>query len=297
MHSSVLNRAFFRDLFRQTEADEFLIEHPKTGMLMVLVPAGKFLTDTDGSSPFEVELPAFYVAVHPVTNEQYARFIVETDHRLPAPSLSYCPLLWKNGTFPPEKAAHPVVYVSWDDATAYCQWAGMRLPTELEWEKAARGLDGRDYPWGKNWDPSRCRNYRNRGLGPTAGVWRYGSGGAPFGGLQLSGNVWEWCADWYDHAAYALYQQGNLALPSTGKYRVVRGGSWFHGRDLVKRHVGGDPWSSGYQQKVRWQRQHEMQVMQRGIRKFLAGHRYKTEPGDSHNSCGFRCVLVLDASP
>ena len=215
MSPAALDRAFFRDLFRQTETDEFLIEHPKTGMLMVLLPAGKFLTNTGGGAPFKVYLPAYYVGVHPVTNTQYARFVAETGHRPPSNQF------WQESG----KMDHPVVCVSWDDATAYCKWAGLRLPTELEWEKAARGLDGRAYPWGTHWDPNRCRNEGNK---TTAGVWRYGQGGSPFGGLQLSGNVWEWCDDWYEDYAYTRYRQGNLATASSGRYRVARGGSWFN---------------------------------------------------------------------
>jgi formylglycine-generating enzyme required for sulfatase activity len=197
---------------------EHLIEHPKTGMLMVLVPAGKFLTDTGGGAPFEVDLSAYYVAVHPVTNAQYARFVAETGHR---PPLDW---LWQESG----RMDHPVTNVSWDDAMAYCIWAGLRLPTELEWEKAARGLDGRAYPWGNDWDPNRCRKYGYRGGETTAGVWRYATGGSPFGALQLSGNVLEWCSDWDDHNAYARYRQGNLAAPSSRSHRVQRGGSWFN---------------------------------------------------------------------
>lgn len=195
---------------------EHLIEHPKTGLLMVLVPAGKFLTFTRKGQPFEVDLPAFYVAAHPVTNAQYARFVAETRHRPPDNGI------WQEAG----KMHQPVVYVDWDDAIAYCRWAGLRLPTELEWEKAARGLDGRTYPWGKAWNPIyRCRNFQNKGSETTAEVWRYGQGGAPFGGLQFSGNVWEWCADWYDAYAYDFYREGTTA-PSYSQCRVLRGGSW-----------------------------------------------------------------------
>jgi formylglycine-generating enzyme required for sulfatase activity len=194
MSSAVIDRAFIRDLFRQIEeVGQHIIEHPKTGMLMVLVPAGTFLTETGDGTLFEVDLPSYYVAVHPVTNVQYARFVAETGHRKPEHSdFKSAAAVWKNGTFPPGQADHPVVCVSGEDAKSYCRWAGLRLPSEQEWEKAARGLDGRAYPWGKDRDPKCCwdaaRNYHNK-----ANVWRYGRGGAPFGGLQFSGNVWEWC--------------------------------------------------------------------------------------------------------
>ena len=168
---------------------EHLIEHSKTGQLMVLVPAGKSL---DGTC-FAVDRSAYYIGVHPVTNAQHARFVAETGHRPPDNQI------WQDsGT-----TNHPVTNVSWEDVTAYCGWAELRLPTDLEWEKAARGLNGSAYPWGMTWDSRRCRNGTNKCKKRTADVWRYGQGGAPFGGLQLSGNVWEWCAN-----------------------RVVRGGSW-----------------------------------------------------------------------
>jgi formylglycine-generating enzyme required for sulfatase activity len=251
MPSTVLDRSFFSALFHQIDVHEFLIEHPKTDMLMVLVPAGKFLTDTGGGAPFEVDLPAYYVGVHPVTNAQYTRFVAETGHSHPGNRF------WQESG----KMNHPVVDVSWDDATAYCQWAGLRLPMELEWEKATRGLDGRSHPWGKHWNPSRCRNEGNKRGETTAGVWSYGQGGSPFGGLQLSGNVWEWCTDWYDHNAYTRYRQGNLAAPSSGQSRVIRGGSW------------GNAYPGC----------------------FVASRRNIDSPDDHCGDSGFRCVMA--ASP
>ncbi|MCX6623225.1 MAG: SUMF1/EgtB/PvdO family nonheme iron enzyme [Acidobacteria bacterium] len=180
-----------------------LIENPKDGTLLVLIPEGEFLA---GEEKFRVRLPGYYLALHPVTNGQYKRFKPE----------------WKRND------EHPVVDVNWDDAQAYVKWAGLRLPTELEWEKGARGVDGREYPWGEKWDPAKCRNSTNKGSGQTCGVWSYPEGQSPWGMYQMAGNVWEWCEDWYESGAYTKYKAGNLTRPSSGGSRVLRGGSWYY---------------------------------------------------------------------
>lgn len=156
-----------------------------------------------------VELPAFELSATPVTNAQYEAFVAATGWASPPH--------WADGRPPPQLADHPVTWVDWTDAEAFCRWAGGRLPTEREWEKAARGIDGRIYPWGDESDERRAVVGRGHERGTTAPVGSCVSGASPYGLLDMAGNVWEWTSSWY----------GPYPEPAAaGTERVLRGGSY-----------------------------------------------------------------------
>jgi len=221
----------------------------KDGMVEVYVPAGEFLMGSnDGGDnekpPHKVYLDAYWIDQTPVTNAMFARFI--------AANPGYSTLAEKVGSgyiyninkkqYDEVKGAdwrhphgagsnldglenHPVVLVSWEDAKAYCVWVGTRLPTEAQWEKAARGTDGRTYPWGEKEPDATLANF-NMNVGATTPVGSYPAGASPYDALDLAGNVWEWCADWYGADYYAKSPPKNPTGPVNGSSRSMRGGCW-----------------------------------------------------------------------
>lgn len=189
---------------------------------MVLIPAGPFLMGTDEfdieGPPRTVHLPDFLIDRIPVTNTRYAAFVRATGHR-PPPD-------WPGGRPPKGRLDHPVERVTWDDARAFASWAGKRLPTEAEWEKAARGTDGRRWPWGDAFDEARCITWDHAmALGDvtTVPVGSHPDGASPYGVLDMAGNAEEWVADVFLPYPGSTHR----SAASSGGQRVLRGGSWF----------------------------------------------------------------------
>ncbi len=216
----------------------------------ILIPPGAFIMGTDiepfygtaleqsrhakfDESPIHaVNLAPYYIDRYPVTNAEYARFIQSTEHVAPAH--------WKGPNFRSGEANLPVVGVTWHNATTYAQWAGKRLPTEAEWEKAARGVDGRIYPWGDEFEPFNSADETDNATGntkdnliaqllsdrltPVGARTRVSS---PYGVDEMAGNVWEWTADWYRPYDGNRYRESDYGV----KQKVLRGGSWLEVRD------------------------------------------------------------------
>lgn len=218
----------------------------KDGAQMILIPAGEFemgssLGDTDERPVHRVSLDAFYIDMYEVTNAQYKKFVDATS--------AQSPIYWKYSNF--NEPNQPVVGITWEEASAYAKWAGKRLPTEAEWEKAARGgLIGKKYVWGDNPTPPQgAGNFGDETAKLVFKSWSiikgYDDGfshPAPVGSFtpndyglyDMMGNVWEWCLDYYDSSYYSSSPKSNPKGPSSGTDHVLRGGSWFADDDYLR---------------------------------------------------------------
>ena len=235
---------------------------------MVLVPAGVFLRGAPAPTPPEkddaparsVHLDAFYIDRAEVSNGAYARFLEATGRRPPSWSPQdgrrgedWGRFSWEGRHPQPGTADLPVTLVTWFDAEAYCAWAGKRLPTEAEWEKAARGTDGRRYPWGSA-PPSGRASFGGARSGPLP-PGSFPGGAGPYGAVDLAGNVAEWVADYHDPGYYRGAPDRNPQGPERGAARVVRGGWWRDAED-----------------------------------KLQTFRRWRVPPARKHGGVGFRCV-------
>jgi formylglycine-generating enzyme required for sulfatase activity len=191
---------------------------------MVLIPAGNFIMGSDDRMPDEgpqhtVNLASYWIDLYEVTNAQYKKFIDATKRHSPSH--------FRNRTYPTGKANHPVTEVTWYDAVAYCTWSGKRLPTDQEWEKAARGTDGRMFPWGNEFDVNRANTPQRwqalKEEGDTMPVGSFPNGVSPYGVYDMSGNVWEWTSSWYE--AYPGNEHPSENYGET--YKTLKGGSWW----------------------------------------------------------------------
>jgi formylglycine-generating enzyme required for sulfatase activity len=211
---------------------------------MVSVEAGEF---TMGADKWEEEQPihrvyldAFKIGKYPVTNEEYKAFIADNGYKNEVFWTSegwqwreeesiFAPLYWHERKW--NGPNFPVVGGSWYEASAYAEWlsqtTGVKyaLPTEAQWEKAARGSKGLEYPWGNKFDKNKCNSYEG-GLGRTSPVGTFPIGVSPYGCMDMAGNVWEWCSDWYGEDYYKKSPAKNPKGPSNGSGRVIRGGGW-----------------------------------------------------------------------
>jgi formylglycine-generating enzyme required for sulfatase activity len=247
---------------------------------MILIPAGEFIMGSDKKvdrNAYQAEFPqrrvylkAYEIDKFEVTTVQFLKFVLA--HDMP-------PLIdWQydGGNFQETMSSHPVMHVSWDEADAYCRWAGKRLPTEAEWEKAARGEDGRIYPWGNQMAGLSRANYGRTGLSgpvrdrperlllypPIISVDKYDNAVSPYGVFQMSGNVAEWVADWFDRTYYATAPDKDPMGPEKGTQRSFRGGSWIDSTPSVR-----------------------------------AAQRNGTDPNTRMNWLGFRCARDVNPDP
>jgi formylglycine-generating enzyme required for sulfatase activity len=239
----------------------------KDGAPMALIPEGPFDMGVpkaardggfDERPNHEVFVDSFYMDIYEVTNGRYLQFVTETGHRVPQHPTDASKGLWKGNMMPESVTDLPVINVDWFDAKAYCQWAGKRLPTEAEWEKAAKGQNDWRFAWGDVEPTTEHANFNQigwRGEATLVQVGIYEKGKSPYGIYDVAGNVWEWVSDWYQVDYYSHSPTHNPKGPKTGKYKAVRSSGW----------QGETP---------------QMRVFTR----------IKSLPTDRNNSTGFRCA-------
>jgi sulfatase modifying factor 1 len=207
-----------------TKKVSLLYINPKDGAEMVLVPGGWFWMGSDDSDPDAENrekprhlhwLAPFYISITSVTVRQFKQFVRETGYA-------------NDEDWDTDPSEHPVKHINWHDAKDYCEWAGLRLPTEAEWELCARGYGALKYPWGNDWENGRrvCWDKPVEPEGNTTPVFGHPEGVSNMGTFQQSGNLWEWCEDNWDEDAYKRYVKGNFEPPAASNFRVLRGGSW-----------------------------------------------------------------------
>ncbi len=186
---------------------------------MVYIPPGDFTMGSNDWWPksqpeHKVRTKGYFIDKYEVTNKQYKAFVDATGHAAPNH--------WAGGSIPPGKQNHPVVYVTWYDANEFCKWDGKRLPTDVEWEKAARGTDGRTFPWGNKFDKNKA-NTPQYGHGDTMPVGSFPKGVSPYGIYDMAGNAFEWTDSWFKPYPGNTHPDENYGV----KYKVLKGGSWY----------------------------------------------------------------------
>jgi eukaryotic-like serine/threonine-protein kinase len=227
----------------------------RDGAILVYVPEGEFVMGSDVNADEQpihtIQLDAFWIDQIEVTNKLFSTFADATGYKTDAEitgwaytwdGLNWAQILGADWRHPGGESSnilgkekHPVTQISWNDAAAYCEWAGKRLPTEAEWEKAARGTDQRAYPWGNELPNADLLNFLNN-IGNTTEAGSYPNGTSPYGAYDMSGNVWEWVNDRYQSNYYASLKENffNPQGPLNGKGKVLRGGSWVNYYDAVR---------------------------------------------------------------
>lgn len=226
----------------------------KDGAPMVLIPEGSFPMgvphgDRDGGRDeyprHDVFVSNFYIDKYELTNGRYLEFVKATNHRIPQNPKNATRNLWAGDSITESLIDRPVINVDWADANAYCQWAGKRLPTEAEWEKAAKGTADRRFPWGNVEPTNKHLNFNQQWIGEKTlmPVGSYELGKSPFGVYDMAGNVWEWVNDWYDAKYYEKSPAKNPTGPETGTKRVLRGSGWQNETPTVRifTRVDSDP--------------------------------------------------------